>query len=140
MKTFIYVTLIAILFQSKAIACGCIGTGKLDRKEFKKYDLVISGTVIRLEDDGYNTIIVLQPNHVYKSSKKLKEVKVLTPKSSCELGVKLHEKWIIFAYWKSIFFTTDVCTRSKILETESPYYKAKEVAADLKFLRRKKYQ
>ena len=137
MKTIIYITLIIGLLQSKSMACGCIGTGELDKKEFKKYDLVISGTVIRLEDDGFNTIIVLKLDKIYKSKVESKELKVLTPKGSCELGAKINENWLIFAYRRKQFFTTDVCTRSKILDTDSLYYKEKEVDSDLKFLRKK---
>jgi hypothetical protein len=66
-------------------------------------------------------------------------IKVSTPSTDglCGISAKIGEHWLIFAYKYENYFITDLCTRTKTLETKAHNYKKDEVEADLVFLENK---
>lgn len=135
-KVLLSILFLLIVFEN--IACGCISEGKLNRKIAKKYDLIITGKIIKVESDGFISIFTIEIDENFKNKKNKNLVTIYTPQGSCELTINVGQYWLIFAkicYDNS--YKTDVCMRNKIMDSESEFYTQAKLKADLDFLRRK---
>jgi hypothetical protein len=127
-----------LIITSNTIACGCISEGKLNKRKTKKHELIITGTITKLESDDFNSIFTIEVDKNFKNKENERIVILHTPKGSCELTVEIGQKWLFFANsLHNASYTTDICMRNKIMDSASEFYEEEELKADLDFLRSK---
>jgi hypothetical protein len=134
MKYFILFSL--MLISSVTYSCSCIPLGKMDEKQYNRYDLIIKGKIIQLEEKGFTRIIYIKVDTYFKGKLDTTTIQVASPNQSgmCGIFPKIGEEWLVFGYKEGNGFTTSLCTRSKSLNPDKWNFKKNEIEDDLKFL------
>lgn len=131
--------LILLLLSSITYSCSCAPQGKIDEKQYAKYDLIIKGKIVKLVENGYTRIIYIRVDTYFKGKLSKKTVKVESPSQEgiCGIFPEIGEQWLLFAYKKDNIYNTNLCTRTKNLSPKAWNFRKDEIEDDLKFLEEK---
>jgi hypothetical protein len=141
-----YLILICLLIGVKwGNCCDCNRADELNDYEFNSYSLIITGKIIRIENNKGNIFLVIKVETFYKGDTLNRIIKINNPPEAfCGLSARIGEKWLIYAYLftykNKTYLRTDICSRSKSFSRRSLCcYLKDEMNADLKFLNNKKF-
>lgn len=125
------------LFTPKPNYCSCIPLPPMDDKQYNEYNLIVKGNVVKIEINDLDEKIYLKIDTCYKGENIPKTVTIISPNSAgmCGIFPKVSEQWLIFAYTDGKNFTTNLCTRTKTLNSKAWDYRKNELNDDLNFLR-----
>ena len=136
----LYLLFLILLFCQKGNCCLCIHPGNIDEKQFHQYNLIFKGKVERIYEKGFERIILLKIKAYYKGKQTSKTIKIISPDQSGTCGIfpKIGEHWLIFAYSSGKTFNTNLCTRTKNMNSKAWDYDKDGLKNDLKFLENKR--
>lgn len=119
--------------------CTCYYPEKLDDVQFNAYQLIITGKIIKIVPERYQTSLLIEVDRYYKGAKLPDTITVLTPSNEGVCGLTVHsgEKWLVFATRKDDQFYTTMCTRTKPMNLKDGDYRKQELQEDIKFLEAK---
>ncbi len=125
-----------LLLSSITYSCSCIPLGKIDEKQYREYDLIIKGQIIRIVDKNFARIIYIKVEKYFKGKQNITTIKVESPSQSGSCGIfpKIGEQWLVFAYKQSNGYNTSLCTRTKNFNPKAWNFRKDEIEDDLKFL------
>lgn len=95
--------------------CTCRDLGKIDYWQYSKYQLIIEGKVVEIQNEEFTKKINFEIIEIYKGNylKDTAQINSHIDEGGCGISPFLNENWLIFAYWKDDGYKTTQCTRSK---------------------------
>lgn len=132
-----YIFLVSLLhLSSLTYSCSCIHLGKIDEKQYKEYDLIIKGKIIKLVENNSTRIIYIKVDTHYKGTQTSKIIQVKSPSQSgvCGIFPEIGEQWLVYAFKNRNGYNTNLCTRTKNLNPKAWNFNKYDINNDLKFL------
>mgnify|MGYP000135570157 CR=1 FL=1 len=137
--------LFSMLFAVAAFAtyaCSCANPGKMDDKQYESYDLIASGIIDGVEENGDVKVIFFRSTHFYKGGKNASGILLNTPLSSAACGISpnVGEEWLIYARNEGGELHVSLCSRTIVLKAEGMSGVPDRAKEDLVYLENKDKQ
>lgn len=131
--------ILGILIAQIGFCCSCQPLSKIDDQQYDKYDLIVSGTILKITDKGYERTVLIKVDTYYKGTQSQKTIKIMSPSKEgvCAISPKVGEHWLIYAAASGKIFSTNLCTRTMTMNPKAWDYKKDNLREDLEFLEKK---
>ena len=131
--------LFILLFSNAAYCCSCVPLDKIDDNQYKKYDVIFKGKVLSVTTTGATKEVVFEVATPFKGGDKMRKLTVKTEahESECGISPKVGEVWLVFAYKEQNGFQTNLCTRTKNMDSKTWNYRKEELQQDIEYLNQK---
>jgi hypothetical protein len=135
----LYLLILKLLASQACYYCSCPPPPKIDDNEYNSYDLIVSSTILKVSDKGFERTILLKVDTCFKGNNIHGTVEISSPSQEgiCAISPKVGEHWLIYANAFGKIFKTNLCTRTKTMNPKAWDYYEEAVKEDLKFLQNK---
>ncbi len=136
----IVLNLLILLLSNAAYCCSCVPLGKIDDNQYNKYDVIFKGKVLSVKNSGIIKEVVFEVETHFKGGEKMRKLTVNTIayESACGISPKAGQEWLVFAYKEKNGLQTNLCTRTKNMDSKTWNYRKDELQEDLNYLNEKK--